>query len=340
MNNFEFLKSLTERTNNLEKLFQPLHLQLGDLTKLTNNNIQSSVLGAMLPPVQLLQDINFQKTNLTTQLAESISRATLPISKLVNHYDFANIRLPDTSLAALINIGQYQNNINKSVLQSLSSLSQLKKITIPSLELSRIITLNTALSSLSTNIANIATSNNNWGILEEYEDITAEIISFTEEIFSENQESNIDSETIFKNLLQLISNYYAKYKNAGALTLRVLEIFLIFASMHQYYDFLQTKPELATKQDVKEIKDNQKNIEKYLKEAKSLNIVSDDLVSLKVKSEIKLKPNKKSIVINILPKNYNITIVKIQPTWVLISYYDPKDGTLQYGYVNKINIKF
>lgn len=339
MNNFEFLKSLTEKTNNLDKLFRPLHLQLSELSTLTDKNIQSKVFSAILPSSQLLQNINFQKGLLSTQLAENISRATLPLSKLITHYDFAKIKVPDTTLNALINIGLYQNNINQNILQSLSSLSQSQNLKIPSLEFSKIIILNTALTSLSTSIANIATLNNDWDILEEYEDITSEVISFTEEVFSDNHDDNIvNIEVFFKDILDLISKYYSKYKEAGALTLRAVEIFLIFASMHQYYDFLQTKPDLATKQDIKEIKDNQKSIEKYLKETKSLNIGSAELYVLKVKSVIKLKPNKKSIDINILPKNYNINIIKIQPTWVLISYSDPKDGTLQFGYVNKENI--
>ena len=58
------------------------------------------------------------------------------------------------------------------------------------------------------------------------------------------------------------------------------------------------------------------------------------------KSEILLKPNKKSIKINNLPKNYLIEVLKKQPKWILIKYIDPKDGTPQMGWILRANINF
>ena len=108
-----------------------------------------------------------------------------------------------------------------------------------------------------------------------------------------------------------------------------------FAGIHQYMDFLQEKPELATKEEVKQIGIKQdstiffiQQITEQLKQAKEFRITNRPCV-------VKLKPKLKTITLTKLPVSFDVVVIQIHHKWVYVSYFDPKDNLPQTGWIRK-----
>ncbi len=174
------------------------------------------------------------------------------------------------------------------------AITEALKIQSPAI--AQINNLNFALGGISGQIAAIADQQRNWTIIDDFEDVTEQAIEFsaslTEEVTEErNRQSQI--------LLTLVSAFVKKYGVQGLLS---IDIILRFAGFHQYYDFLQQKPELPTKQEVNLISIKQGSViqvigamNEQLKIAKEYRITNRHC-------DVKLKPKTKTLTVSKLPK--------------------------------------
>jgi hypothetical protein len=100
-------------------------------------------------------------------------------------------------------------------------------------------------------------------------------------------------------------------------------------SIHQYYDFVKPKAELATKEDIiKFEKKIQQSIELKLKEIKEYRTTNRV-------SKVMLKPKTKTIIVASLPKDFDVIVLQINHKWAFISYINPKDNLMQTGWIMK-----
>ncbi len=192
--------------------------------------------------------------------------------------------------------------------------------------------LHFALSSVSGHMAAIAAQQRNWSVFEDFERLTEQAIEFTENLSEELEE---EQKIQFQILLSLVLSFLKKHKTLGVSALLIIDIFIRFAGIHQYFDFLQEKPEAPTKEEVNQIGIKQdstiffiQQINEQLKQAKEYRITNKPCL-------VKLKPKSKTLTLTRLPIDFEVVIIQIHHKWVYVSYFDPKDNLPQTGWIMK-----
>lgn len=234
--------------------------------------------------------------------------------------------IPQTTLDAITSINRQHEHLFGGIRAMTETLK------IQSTVLAQINNLNFALSGISGQIAAIAAQQRNWTIIDDFEEVTEQAIEFSESL---TQEITEEQQRQFQILLSLIVAFFNKHKTLGKVSFRVINIFLIIAGIHQYYDFLKEKPELATKAEVNQINIKQDSISHFIQ------IISEQLKQTKDyritnrTCEVKLKPKTKTLTVSKLPKDFELVVLQVNHKWVLVSYFDPKDNLPQTGWIMK-----
>ncbi len=312
-----------------------LSLQLQELSHKTNLGLNNQTMAAFMPMSEILKNSQFDGFLESQKKITNSLSALSSISSILQQ--IAAPKIPDSTIAVLQGITGLQSMQYIESLKSIQNATSVSKFINPTLEIHKIGNLNTAFNSLTSQLTQLASNSNDWEILEDYQSFVNDAVEFSDNVIESDEEQ---IEISFKLLFEKFTFYYKKHKQSAAIIYKFFEILMMLTAMHQYYDFLQVKPELATKEDIAEIKKVQEKTFEYVKKIgnkKENNFEENKLIS---KSSILLKPNKKSSIINELPKNYLIEVLKKQPKWVLIKYIDPKDGTPQMGWTLRDNIKF
>lgn len=231
--------------------------------------------------------------------------------------------IPQTTLDAITSI----NRQHEQLFGGLRVMAEAFRIQSPAI--AQINNLNIALSGISGQIAAIAAQQRNWTIIDEFEEVTEQAIEFSESLTEEVTE---EQKRQFQVILTLVSAFVKKYGVQGLL---IIDIILRFAGLHQYYDFLQQKPELPTKQEVNQIAVKQDSIIQFI------GAVNEELKNAKEyritrrQCDVKLKPKTKTLIVSKLPKDYELVVLQVHHKWVLVSYFDPKDNFPQTGWIMK-----
>lgn len=186
-----------------------------------------------------------------------------------------------------------------------------------------------AISGISGQLAAIAASQKKWDLIDDFEEITEEAVSLNERIFDEN---GVTKEGLneLKAFFQRIEIKVDKIDtDANSLFWKLLTLLgFILAVMGEARNWLP-KPEYATKQEVETVIQEQFGIyEKKLKEDKEFRITSR---VCKVMS----KPRLKSLVIEKLPIDFEVTVLQVNHKWVYVTYFSPVDNLPQTGWIMK-----
>lgn len=337
MNINELLNSLSKVNNKVNSsLFSSsLSLQLQELSQKTTLSLSAQTMAAFMPMSEVLKSYQFNGLLESQKKMMNSLSAFSSISSILQQ--IAAPKIPDSTVIALQGITSLQSIQYFETLKSIQNATSVSKLINSTLEIQKIGNINIAFNSLTARLTQIASNNNEWEILEDYQSFVSDALEFSDNII-ENNERQL--EISFNLLFEKFTFYYEKHKQSGAIILKFFEILMMFTAMHQYYDFIKTKPELATKKDVIELKQVQQKTLGYVKKIESHREKNIEEQRLIHKSKVLLKPNKRSSIINELPKNYFVEVWKKQPTWVLIKYIDPKDGVPQMGWILRDNIDF
>lgn len=228
--------------------------------------------------------------------------------------------IPQTTLDAIASINQQHEKLFSRIEAMTDSLRVKPEV------LAQINNLSSALSDISGQVAAIAAQRRDWAIIDYFEEINKQTIEFSESLTEEVTE---EQQNIFQKLLALISTFAAEY---GVNGLRIINLIMLFASIHQYYYFLKEKPELATKQSVDQIAVKLDSLIHYM------NIVKEQNKEYRITNrvcDVKLKPKSKTIVLSKLPEGFEVNVIQIQHKWVYVNYFDPKDNLPQTGWIMK-----
>jgi len=231
--------------------------------------------------------------------------------------------IPQTAIDAITSI----NRQHEQLFGGLRAITEALKIQSPAI--AQINNLNFALSGISGQIAAIAAQQRNWSIIDDYEEVTEQAIEFSESLTEEVTE---EQKRQFQVLLTLVSAFVKKYGVQGLL---IIDIILRFAGMHQYYDFLQQKPELPTKQEVNQIAIKQDSIIQFIGAVNEQLKNAKEYRTINRQCEVKLKPKTKTLTVSKLPKDFELVVLQVNHKWVLVSFFDPKDNLPQTGWVMK-----
>jgi hypothetical protein len=235
----------------------------------------------------------------------------------------AKFSIPQTTLDAISSI----NRQHEQLFGGIRAMTEALEIQSPAI--AQINNLNFALSGISGQIAAIAAQQRNWSIIDDFEEVTEQAIEFSESLTEEVTE---EQKRQFQILLTLVSTFVKKYGVQGLL---IIDIILRFAGLHQYYDFLQQKPELATKQEVNQIAIKQDSIIQFIGAVNEQLKIAKEYRITNRECEVKLKPKTKTLIVSKLPKDFELVVLQINHKWVLVSYFDPKDNLPQTGWIMK-----
>lgn len=186
-----------------------------------------------------------------------------------------------------------------------------------------------AISGISGQLAAIAASQKKWDLIDDFEEITEEAVSLNERIFDENgvtKEGLNELKAFFQRIEIKVDKIDA---DANALFWKLLALLsFIIAVMGEARNWLP-KPEYATKQEVETVIKEQFGIyEKKLKEDKEFRITSRIC-------RVMSKPRLKSLVIEKLPIDFEVTVLQVNHKWVYVNYFSPVDNLTQTGWIMK-----
>ena len=130
------------------------------------------------------------------------------------------------------------------------NLVNLKSISIANNSISQINSLQSALKNVSGQLTIFALKQQQEDLISAYAKINEQTIELAQNIEIDKEISDINSAKIDSLLATLIS-FALRNKKIAVYSLLVIDILLRGTSAHQYYDFLKTKPELASKRMVR-----------------------------------------------------------------------------------------
>ena len=298
---------------------QKINNQIGignSISQMLQPNIWQNQLSAMTMNNAVFSAISQQQNLIPKNIAglDTLSKTLAIQAKL--------FQIPQPTLDAIKGISQMQDSIFGN-LKDITSIFESQKS-----YLAQVNSLQFAMSGISGQIAAIAAKSNQWNLLDEFENINEEAFEITNNFTSDialTQEESIR----FEQLIEKIVSFYQKNKQFGVNALLFISVMVNLMSIHQYYDFVKTKAEPATKEDLMKFERKiQQSIELKLKEIKEYRTTNRA-------SKVMLKPKTKTIIITSLPKNFDVIVLQINHKWAFVSYIDPKDNLMQTGWIMK-----
>lgn len=290
--------------NSISQMFQSNQVWQNQLSAMTMNNAVFNAISQ--------QQQNFIPKNIAG--LDTLSKTLAMQAKL--------FQIPQPTLDAIKGISQMHESLFGN-LKGITSIFEIQKS-----YLAQVNSLQFAMSGISGQIASIAAKSNQWNLLDEFEDINEQAFEITNSFTSDialTEEERIR----FEQLIEKIISFYQKNKQFGVNALLFISVMVNLMSIHQYYDFVKPKAESVTKEDlVKFERKIQETIELKLKEAKEYRTTNRV-------SKVMLKPKTNTIIITLLPQNFDVIVLQINHKWAFISYINPKDNLMETGWVMK-----
>ncbi len=334
----EMLKSHQRMTNGLigfysiTDLAKSFQIPQQTIKSLSGINMLTELAKGMQQQDRLMK--SFGGGSMLTELAKSKQEQSKALSPSFSAFDaltklmksYANFGIPQTTLDAITSI----NKRHEQLFGGIREITDALRIQSPAI--TQIINLHFALGGISGQIAALAAQQKNWKIIEDFEEVTEKAIDFTATLTEEVTE---EQQRQFQLLLTLVVAFLKKHKALGISSLLIIDIFLRFADIHQYYDFLKDKPESATKSEVSQISIKQDSVLHFINLVnKQFKNANEYRITNRI-CEIKLKPKSKTMTLAKLPKDFEVIVVQIHHKWVYVSYFDPVDNLPQTGWIMK-----
>lgn len=275
---------------------------------------------------------NLSGLSMATELAKSMQKhhrmfenPTLSaIEAMTKGLSFqAKFAIPQTTLDAISSI----NRQHEQLFGNLRSITE--AINKNQAAFNQINSWQFAISGISGQLAAIAASQKKWNLIDDFEEITEEAVSLNERIFDENgvtKEGLNELKAFFQRIEIKVDKIDA---DANAIFWKLLALLsFIIAVMGEARNWLP-KPEYATKQEVETVIKEQFGIyEKKLKEDKEFRITNRVC-------KVMTKPRLKSLVIEKLPIDFEVTVLQVNHKWVYVTYFSPVDNLPQTGWIMK-----
>ena len=231
-------------------------------------------------------------------------------------------------------------NISHDIISSIKEISKLQSSMFIDLKgiskigdyhlpyLSQIKSMQMAMLGVSNQITAHAAQTNNWGLLEEFKDINEKTLELTSSISSECILTDEENQK-FQQLLDAVLVFIKANNKLGKKAFNFLNLVVLIFNFYQIYDTFKDKPKVVNKEDI--IK-----FEKKLLQAIELKFKEhNEYRTTNRITQVMLKPKTKTIILNKLPKGYDVVVLQVSHKWVYISYTNPKDNLLETGWILK-----
>ena len=278
----------------------------------------------MMSGINLIEEVT-KSLRLQAQFSQPAFSAIDTITKSLDWK--SQFVIPKSTIETVTSINRQHEQLFGNLKSITESLSKYNAV------YTQINNLQFALSGISAHIAAIAAAQQNWALLDDFEEVTEHAIEFSNSLTETIDEA--EEKRRFQILLALVTSFLVRHKTLGINSLRAVEIFLLIAGLHQYYDFLQTKPESATRKDIINTNIKQDTVIEYIQEiSRQLKQVDEYRITSR-KCEVRLKPNLKTAIIDTLPVRFEVVVLQVHHKWIYASYFSPKDNLPQTGWIMK-----
>lgn len=312
---FNSLDAIIKSTDFAQKINSQLVINNSLMQIMHSHDLWQNKLSALTMTDAILKGIG----NRNYQFPKNFAGIDMLSNSILNHTK--SFKIPDTTLDAIKGISQSQESIFEN-LKGISSIIESQKP-----YLAQINSLQFAMSGISGQIAAIAAINNQWNLLEEFEDINEEVSDITNNFTSDLILTEEETKR-FEVLIEKIIFFFKSNKKFGKNALLFISVVLHLMALHQYYEFVTSKP-TATKEDlIKFERRINQTIELKLKEQKEYRTTNRIL-------KVMLKPKSKTLVVCKLPKGFDLIILQINHKWAYVSYTNPEDNLMETGWVMK-----
>jgi hypothetical protein len=310
------LDNIIKSTSFAQKISTQLGISNSTMQMIQSQELWQNKLSALTMSDAVFKSIAQQQNYFSKNIAglDALSKTMAIQSKL--------FQIPQPTLNAIKGISQMQESIFGS-LKEISSIFENQKPYF-----AQINSLQFAMSSISGQIAAIAAKSNQWNLLDEFEDINEQAFEITNS-FSSDIALTEEESIRFEQLIEKIISFFYKNKKFGVNALLFISVMVNLMNIHQYYDFIKSKSEPATKIDLLRFeKKIQQSIELKLKEIKEYRTTNRV-------SKVMLKPKTKTIIVTSLPKNFDVIVLQVYHKWAFVSYINPKDNLMETGWIMK-----
>lgn len=230
------LDTIIKSTNFAQKINNQLGISNSMMQMINSQELWQNKLSAITMTDAVFKGIAHQQNYYPKKIAgiDNLSKVIAIQSKL--------FQIPQPTLDAIKGISQMQESIFGN-LKGISSVFESQKT-----YLAQINSLQFAMSGISGQIAAIAAKNNQWDLLDEFENINDQVFeitnSFTSDIALTEEES-----IKFQQLINTVFEFIQKNKHLGKKAYNFLNLIVLIYGLYQIYDSF-TKPESFTKQDI------------------------------------------------------------------------------------------
>lgn len=193
--------------------------------------------------------------------------------------------------------------------------------------ISKMNSLRFALTGISGQLSSIAATQKNWALIEDFENISRQALEISNNVSNEIALTEEESKR-FEKLIEFILTFIKRNKKFGTNALLFLSVVVNIMALHQYYHFIKDKP-AATQEDL--VKFETKIIETItdkLKEQKEFRKTNRTC-------KVLLKPTNRTLVIELLPKDFEIVCLQTNHKWAYVSYVSSKDNLPKTGWILK-----
>lgn len=242
----------------------------------------------------------------------------------ISKYNLNPIRfeIPESTIQTINSIGNHNQRLFESLNSSISISQKFNNY-------SKILNLQNAFISISTQLAKLAASQKKWDILEDFEEITNEAVSINERIIDEEGLSQENFEILYQFLNRIEIKIENKEKSSSAVFLKLLTIIGFILALTSEIRNWTPKPNYATQEQVETIiAESINSLEERLKEKKEYRLINR-------KCNVYLKPKLKTVILAKLEKDMELIVLNVHHKWIYVSYVNPNDGLPQTGWVMK-----
>jgi hypothetical protein len=232
------------------------------------------------------------------------------------------LNIPTTSFDAIMSIGKRQQTM-------FDSINRMNEIFRKASSSSQINNLQFALTSISGRLSAIASFGNKWESIERYNEMAISVDDISAEIIDAGG-LRVEHLAQMQEFLQRIEFRVDKIDaDTQSLILKAMVIISFILSILREGRNWLPKPEYATKEHVELLlKENFARIETQLKKQNEFRTTNRIW-------KVMLKPNTRTLLVTLLPVNFDVIVLQGNKKWVYVSHNNPKDNLPQTGWVMK-----
>lgn len=231
-------------------------------------------------------------------------------------------QIPNTAFDVIKSI----TNQNQQLFEQLNSSIALSSQLWNSAHVSN---LSKAMNSLSAQMAEVASYHKKWDLIDDFDEITEEVVSINDRIIEEEGLSNENFQTLNEFLNRIEIKIDNQDKGFSAIFWKLMTLVGLILAITAEIRNWTPKPEYATKEDIENtLTKHISNFDKKLKEQKEYRITDR-------KCKVFLKPKSKSNVIANFEQGFEFVVLNVNHKWIYVSYLNPNDSLPETGWVMK-----